>query len=447
MNQSTPFPHIVLRDWLLYLYALACPFFVFSLATGRDMPAHWIMALLLVVMLLDIIANSWRLRWDSSETFLLVLLGIYMISSLYVMAQGQANTWAGRTPEERALGINVRWGVAILSLIVLVHHLRNVSRDTLLIILQLQLLVGAVIALFGLIQFALHTFFGVSLSLEPTNKAFELRSNVFRIGKEKIFRASSIYSEPSYLGFYLLPLFVKALVLFRKKVLLLGSNIIHLICLMILLFGLITNFSLTAILSGMFLVLIAGILRARESPVATVATLGIIIALLVVLLLSPWGGLFQKRIERLVDLQDLSTLARFFSGYVGIVVFLQNPLLGVGPGGFAFKYPEMGIFVDKQLMHTPLNIWLSVLTDVGIVGFIPFAAFWWSVVRRSSRLRTEDPLVSAQFWVIVCLILLLTTVDLWYLDLVWFEISLLLTLVVRKREREDFHKLDSDALS
>lgn len=447
MNQSPLFPNIVLRDWLLYLYAIACPFFVFSVATGRDMPANWIMVLLLVVMLLDMIANSWRVWWDSSETLLLVLLGIYVISSLYIMAQGQANTWAGRTPEQRAIGINVRWGVAILSLVVLVHHLRNVSRDTLLIILQLQLLVGAIIALFGLIQFAFHTFFGVTLSLEPTNEAFELRSNVFRIGKERIFRSSSIYSEPSYFGFYLLPLFVKALVLFRKKVLLLGSNIIHFICLTFLLFALITNFSLTAIFSGIFLVLIAGMLRARESFFATVATLGIIIAVLVVLLLSPWGDLFQKRIERLVDLQDLSTLARFFSGYVGFLVFFENPLVGVGPGGFAFKYPEMGIFVDKQLMHTPLNIWLSVLTDVGIIGFIPFAAFWWSLVSRSSRFRTEDPLVSAQFWSIVSLILLLTTVDLWYLDLIWFEVSLLLTLVVRKGERREFHKLDGDALS
>lgn len=248
------------------------------------------------------------------------------------------------------------------------------------------------------------------------------------MGRDQIFRASSVFSEPSYFGFYLVPLIVKATLAFRHKIYLFNRKWLHITTMITLLLALIANFTMTAIFALATIVLIFALLSFKTSPKVSLSVISVIAIVFTLILISPVGDFLLARAERVVDLADLSTLARVFSGYVGLLVFWEHPWIGVGPGGFAFHYPSMGIFVDRELMHTPLNLWLTFLTDVGIIGFIPFACFLWAILSAGWQKRGRDPLVHVYFWSVISFLILLTTVDLWYIDIVWLELSILLAL-------------------
>lgn len=420
--------HVQPRMLLLYCYTIVTPFFVFSIATGRDTAANWVAALLGVLMMLDVIEQFGRLWWHKALTYVSVLLVFYLLSTAVIAIQDPSNTWAGRTPLQRALAIDIRLAVMVFTLVVLVHHLVSIPRSAFVRLLELQLLVGLLLSLFGLVQVSLQVLSNSSITFQPTNEAFQLRGNIFRMGREQIFRASSVFNEPSYFGFYLVPLIVKAAFAFRHKIYVFAKKWLHISVMIVLLLAFIANFTLTAILALGAIVLLVAILSLKSSPKASLFVISVICVVFLLILVSPIGDFLLVRAERAVGLADLSTLARVFSGYVGVLVFWENPWIGVGPGGFAFHYPSLGIFVDRELMHTPLNIWLTFLTDVGIVGFIPFACFLWAILSTGWRNRTRDPLVHIYSWSVISLLVLLTTVDLWYIDLVWLELAMLLAL-------------------
>ncbi|MER3524975.1 MAG: hypothetical protein C4326_13230 [Ignavibacteria bacterium] len=428
--RQSPFD-IPLHVWLLYAYVIAAPFFVFSVVTGRDTFSNWVVGLMFVVMCLDVIQMRGSIAWDKSLSLLLIVLFVYGISTIVTLSQDSNLVWAYRTPAQRALGVTLRILIVVFTYMVFIHYLAIIDRDLYKKILHLQISIGVVLALLGLFQSIAHAVTNSVIRLEPTNEAFALRSNIFRIGKEQVFRASSAFSEPSYFGFFLVPVAVKAALTFRNRLYLFDSRQAHLATSMILLVALIANFSLTALGVLGFLITVSVVLSVRKSPRLAGATALVGILTLVAMALSPLGELFVSRISRAVELRDLSTLARLFSGYVGIQVFIENPLFGVGPGGFAFHYARLGILVDPGQMHTPLNVWISILTDVGLLGFLPFIGALVFVLHRGLLGAKRDPLVSVFFWSVIAYLLLLTTVDLWYLDIVWFEIASLAILAQR----------------
>jgi O-antigen ligase len=147
----------------------------------------------------------------------------------------------------------------------------------------------------------------------------------------------------------------------------------------------------------------------------------------VVILLTPVGGLLIGRIDRVFQLGDVSTLDRLFRVYVGILVVLQAPLIGVGPGFYSFLYPIYG-GVDRTVMATPLNLWLTILTDIGIIGMIPFVIFLKNVIGRAKKNVHHNPLVRAYLWSTVSFLLLLSVIDIWYLEVFWFDVAMLVVL-------------------
>ena len=114
--------------------------------------------------------------------------------------------------------------------------------------------------------------------------------------------------------------------------------------------------------------------------------------------------------------------------FTGLRVFLENPLIGVGPGGYAFWYPRFGGFVVGG-MASPLNMWLYFLTDVGILGVIPFALFVANIARRSYRSVSTHPLVIVYLWSLVSFLVLHSTNDMWYIEIFWFELAMMVVLI------------------
>ena len=145
------------------------------------------------------------------------------------------------------------------------------------------------------------------------------------------------------------------------------------------------------------------------------------------ILVTPVGSLLLGRVDRVFQFSDVSTLDRLFRVYVGFLVLLKSPLIGVGPGFYSFLYPIHG-GVERMVMATPLNVWLTFLTDIGILGIIPFVFFLKNVLGRAKRSINHNPLVRVYLWSSVSILLLLSTDDLWYLEVFWFDFAMLVVL-------------------
>lgn len=417
------------KNWLLYAYAIVCPFFAFSVFLDRDTASHWVIALMLCVMLVDFIESGGRVWFDKSMVYLLIFALVYVASTIAILWEDPSNVWAGRTPFQRAIGIDIRVALVVVAFFAFVHHLADAPPQVFVHILKIQFAIGAVVALFGLAQYLSFTILNSDalVGFESTNEAFRTRGNLFRLGKERVFRTSAIFSEPSFFGFFLVPLIVKAILAYYKRIYF-GSKAVHGALIGLFILALVSNFSLTAILSLPLLAIGAGAISFKRNPKLVVIALLATGAFIGLLFVSPLGGILVGRLEQALEFRDLSTLARFMNAYVGVLVFADNPIFGVGPGGFAFLYPKVGIFVERDLMHTPLNAWLTFLTDVGIIGFIPFVALLWSILGRGIRRSHTHPLNVVFLWSVVSYLVLLTTVDFWFLDFIWFELALLLAL-------------------
>ena len=119
-------------------------------------------------------------------------------------------------------------------------------------------------------------------------------------------------------------------------------------------------------------------LRRETSPWQTAIVLAIVALCLVPIVPVQ----YYERVHSLVDSPeaDQSLQSRLSFNRVGLQLFAENPLLGVGPGNFAeqFTSQEFRYMADTfgfwKLIH---NVYLSVACELGIVGLVLFAAVIW----------------------------------------------------------------------
>ena len=100
------------------------------------------------------------------------------------------------------------------------------------------------------------------------------------------------------------------------------------------------------------------------------------------------GGALRDTAER--SQQDWSIAQRLILQLVGVRMFLDNPVLGVGPGAFEDHIETYGAqipgLVDFQT--TPHNAYIQMAAEAGAVGFLAFTAFLGAgllVAIRSAR--------------------------------------------------------------
>jgi O-antigen ligase len=335
----------------------------------------------------------------------------------------------GKTPFDRATSIDLRFLLAIVSFFICVNYLANAPRRVFLSILKIQLFVGLFIIIIALLQYGAYALFGSHdfLKFEPTNVSYYGRSNIFKLGRYKVFRSSSIFNEPSFLGFFLIPLLMKTILVWGQRIYV-NSRFWIACILSFVVLGVFSNLSFTAIFS---IVILFGILIGVSwfSPYRKISIVVLILFAFFTIIVTflPYSNVIFDRFLRIFELRDGSTLDRLFRVYTSFIVFMDHPLFGVGPGGYAFFYPRMG-GMDPTLMATPLNMWLHFLTDVGIIGFIPFIVFLGMILMRAFTASKYEPLVSVYLWSIISYLVLLTTLDFWFLEMLWFEIAILLCL-------------------
>jgi hypothetical protein len=416
-----------LKEWMIYVYLLVSPFYMFALVTTRDWPALWIIGIMLLLFIVQFFHSGFRFWLDSSCYSLLFFLAAYVIGTLIVLFTDHSMTLLGRSPHERALTTLVRVAYIVIVFGLFLNFLADADDKILKRIFVVQIAIGCVIALFGIAQYITATFFswGGLISIEGTNETFKMGSSFFGLGRSRVYRSAAIFSEPSAFGFYLVPLFTKVVISFLQNTLIVNKRV-HLTLLGIFILAILFNLSLTAIIPTAILMMV---LLGTTFGGSRVFLWFSVFALFCVgfILLTPMGALLTDRLARIFQFSDVSTLDRLFRVYVGILALLTSPLIGVGPGFYAFLYPIHG-GVDRFVMATPLNVWLTFLTDVGILGIIPFLFFLKNVLGRAKRNLNHNPLVRVFLWSTVSYLLLLSTDDFWYLEVFWFDAAMLVVL-------------------
>lgn len=89
--------------------------------------------------------------------------------------------------------------------------------------------------------------------------------------------------------------------------------------------------------------------------------------------------------EPMFSSADQGLVYRFETGIVALTLWLREPFLGAGLGGFPHSLTEAG--KAAEVIH---NTYLWILTEMGVVGFIIFTAFFAAILRALWRRRRED---------------------------------------------------------
>lgn len=412
---------------MIYVYLFVSPFYMFALATTRDWPALWVVGMMLMLFVVQFFHSGFRFWLDSSHTPLLFFVAAYVFGTLLIVLTDHTVTLLGRSPGDRAITTLTRVIYIMIVYGLFVNFLADADSATLRRIFVVQIMIGAVIALFGIAQYITAAVFswGGLIGIEGTNETFKMGSSFFGFGKTRLYRSAAIFQEPSAFGFFLVPLFLKVVLSYMQNVIVV-SRPFHLTLVGIFVLAILFNFSLTAIFASAILMTVLVMTTFRGSRVV-VWTLAFSVLCLGLIMLTPVGGLLLGRLDRVFSFSDVSTLDRLFRVYVGAMVVLEAPLIGVGPGYYGFLYPIYG-GLERMVLATPLNIWLTILTDVGIIGMIPFLFFLRNIFRRARKRLDHNPLVRVYIWSTASYLLLLTTIDLWYLEVFWFEAAMLVVL-------------------
>lgn len=415
------------KDWLIGLFLVASPFFMFAIVADRDWPTLWVMLFAGFFLVIEFLRTGGHFWIDRSYGYLGWFLAAYVLSMLIVLFSPYTMSLLGRTPPERAITITLRIFFAAFVYVVFVNCLADGSERSFHRIFVIEMMVGLFVAFFGILQYVSFVGFGYDglTHIEPTNETYKLYSSFLGKGSQRVYRAAAFFNEPSVFGFFLVPFFVKAIVA-RSQQIILGTKTIHAVIIGVFLLAILVNMSLTAVLSVFIITVLFLLYSLRNSPYFGRILL-LSMGILVLIVVSPVGSIIVERLDRVLGLQDPSTLDRIFRAFTGVRVFLESPFYGVGPGGYAFWYPRYGGFLVEG-MAAPLNMWLYFLTDVGILGFIPFLMFLGSILRRGYRAWARHRLVPVYFWSLISFLVLHSTIDMWYIEIFWFELAMLTTL-------------------
>lgn len=104
------------------------------------------------------------------------------------------------------------------------------------------------------------------------------------------------------------------------------------------------------------------------------------------------GGMLRTIIE--LTISDWVVEQRFALMTAGVLMFLESPLLGVGPGGFAESLEAVSAQVTRlwDLQPTPHNAFVQAAAESGIIGLLAFIVFLGAALHavvRAARSRTS----------------------------------------------------------
>jgi O-antigen ligase len=101
-------------------------------------------------------------------------------------------------------------------------------------------------------------------------------------------------------------------------------------------------------------------------------------------------GLFSDESEAGVANSDGATLSRLTEMGAALYVFLDHPVLGVGPGLFPYYYQDYSELVGLRLLNEDRqahNLYLSIAAETGLLGITCFLYIVYATLRNLARAR------------------------------------------------------------
>ena len=77
---------------------------------------------------------------------------------------------------------------------------------------------------------------------------------------------------------------------------------------------------------------------------------------------------------------------RFYMWHIAVQIFLENPIIGVGTGGYSAVVKERGKADDPTIAHPHSNI-LYMAVSYGVIGLLAFVWFFGELFRNALRQR------------------------------------------------------------
>lgn len=138
---------------------------------------------------------------------------------------------------------------------------------------------------------------------------------------------------------------------------------------------------------------VVGVLTAyRVVSARNIAVLAAAVAAVLLLLPS-----YRERVVSIADAaggvedsaeEDGAVLGRVAENLAALEMFVDNPVLGVGPGGYPYKYEDYAQTIGFNIREGPRephNLYLGLGSEMGLVGLVSFMAIVTVLVYQSHR--------------------------------------------------------------
>ena len=160
-------------------------------------------------------------------------------------------------------------------------------------------------------------------------------------------------------------------------------------------------------------------LRIRVLPVIIVTTIGTVILLSQI---AQWSHFSATPSDVKSGLDTVGIRYELWDS--AFTVWWQHPLLGIGPGGFPDISNEVTNLPDRFSAIAVHNMYMTVLSELGLVGFLLFIAIiavTWLELRNARRNGLKSAIMLISTWQAVFLATLLLGIkgDLHYSKLLW----------------------------
>ena len=376
--------------WPLYMLVIAFPFFSVE---PRILRPDWWAGTLLILIFSFVILLRGKIKIDLIGKMALGFHGAVLLSLA-------ANFWDWDWLQLKEF---FTFWIQLVFATLLYFALANTIpySKQLRYVFQLWIGVAFIVALYGLYQVLARNFewplaYLPYLHPEPER----LPSGLAFAG---YVRPSSFLREPTYLGMYLLgPTLFTAILFFTRqdKKWLFRSRRLNAIVLTTLLLTIVASFALAAYITlGVLLSLSLLFNRRLRKPIIHFGS-KLIVMLLVFLLVSkllqmPFSQAIEERLVRVISVifpmevnpPDPSAQIRLYEAIIALKTWLNHPIIGVGLNQLQFVNPHY-IPADTTSWQIKIaergythNMWLAVLAQVGVVGFLFFMLIWFHGLR------------------------------------------------------------------
>lgn len=400
---------------LLFLYMLTLPFFGFSLLNvgERGMARlDWLTGLGLIAFFgLESLAGRLRVIYTSANIWIFLYICSGLISAASILGSTQIDQFIDYATKGIQLLIVTPLFFVITSLPLREDGLRR--------LVKLWVLLG-----FGVALHSIYQLVGQIFDLPFTR--FVLTNPTIAQGGQSArtlfgyIQPTSIFREPSYMGAFLGPCFVFAMVVLLNntatRFFFRAQWLNWLLAVVLALAILLSNSQ--AILAGLivvvFLLFVSGVVRRRRLirllffAIGTVLLLSLILRWFGIDFLTAFSFRFTYLILNILSPENTAQVTSFADRSegieVGLSVWRTHPLIGVGLGNLPYH---------TNIRAVTNNAWIQLLVEQGVLGFIALAGCFLTLLYELMHWRRS--LLIYPFWrsllTAMLFVLLLTMID------------------------------------